>query len=176
MSTEPAINVENTNTFGNYLVHGIDEIILPEAVSWWPTAPGWKALAVVLIGLLAVVIFRLAKTWWHNRYRREALRQLDEHGNGKPLQDTVAVLPYFIKATALQAYPRQDIAALTGDGWLKFLDSHYPGPAFSHGPGEKLLCVAYQPKEQWQMNEDQCKALIGMSRDWIATHRVPVDV
>ena len=32
------------NSFGNYMLHGIDEISLPPAVSWWPQTLGWKLL------------------------------------------------------------------------------------------------------------------------------------
>jgi hypothetical protein len=75
-----------------------------------------------------------------------------------------------MKVTALQAYPRQDVASLSGDDWLMFLDSHYSGPSFSGGLGKKLLSVAYLPTEQWQLDDHESSALIEMSRHWIARH------
>ena len=165
--------IELTDTFGNYLIHGIDEIILPNTISWWPIAPGWQALGFIATLYLVVKAGRLAIRWWHNRYRREVLRQLSslQREVGSRLQDVVSVLPYYIRVTALQAYPRQDVASLSGDDWLTFLDTHYSGPSFSGGIGEKLLAVAYLPPEKWQLGEKESHALIEMSRHWIAKHR-----
>ena len=166
------MSIENTNTFGNYLVHGIDEIILPEAVSWWPSAPGWQVLALSSGLLLIVQVFRLAKRWWRNRYRREALRQLAQvqHQAGQLLDEVVSTLPYYIKATALQAYPRHDVASLSGNDWLAFLDAHYAGPSFQEGVGKNLLNIAYLPREKWQLNHQEATQLIKLSRQWIAHH------
>ena len=171
-----AVNVEGierSDSFGNYLIHGIDEILLPDTVSWWPTAPGWQVLGVAILVLLLFQIGRLARRWWRNRYRREALRQLAmvQQRAGSKLQDVVATLPYYLKVTALQAYSRRDVASLSGIDWLMFLDAHYPGPSFSVGVGEKLLSVAYLPRQQWQLNDQQSDTLIKMSRRWIAEHR-----
>lgn len=165
--------IETTDTFGNYLIHGIDEIMLPDSISWWPTAPGWQVLGVIAALLLIVKASRLAIRWWRNRYRREVLRQLtsvQRQANNR-LQDVVATLPYYMKVTALHAYPRKDVASLSGDNWLRFLDSHYSGPPFSGGIGEKLLDVAYLPPGQWQLTEQESDKLIEMSRRWIAKHR-----
>ena len=175
---EATVNIEDTDSFGNYLIHGIDEITLPEAVSWWPTAPGWKALAIIIVILLLFLCVRWIKRWWRNRYRREALRQLQQvqHHAGKQLQEVVAILPYYLKVTALQAYPRQAVASLSGDNWLAFLDKQYSGAAFSEGIGRKLLAVAYLPQDQWQLSEKDSEALISMSRSWISKHREARDV
>ena len=175
---QATVNIEDTDSFGNYLIHGIDEIILPDAVSWWPTAPGWKALAIIIVILLLFICVRWMKRWWRNRYRREALRQLQQvqRQAGKRLQEVVAVLPYYLKVTALQAYPRQDVASLSGENWLAFLDKKHSGAVFSEGIGRKLLAVAYLPNDQWQLSEKDSEALISMSRSWISNHREATDV
>lgn len=167
------MNIENADTFGNYLIHGIDEIIVPNAISWWPSAPGWQVLGVILLVGLLIQATRWAKRWWRNRYRREALRQLEQvqHKAGGQLQSVVALLPHYIKVTALQAYPRQDVASLTGHDWLAFLDAHYSGSSFSDGIGKKLLSVAYLPQERWQLNDEDSYKLIKMTRQWIAKHK-----
>jgi hypothetical protein len=172
MSTEIPEAIETTGTFGNYLIHGIDEIILPQAISWWPTAPGWQVLGTLILLLLFLQLGRTARRWWQNRYRREALRQLDS----VPEDSRLASLPYYIKVSALHAYPRQDVACLSGAKWLAFLDSHYDGPSFSTGVGKKLLAISYLPTEQWQLSDQEGAALIRMSRRWISKHRVATSV
>ena len=107
------------------------------------------------------------------RYRREALRQLKQlqQQSGSKALDVVAALPYYIKVTALQAYPRAEVANLSGENWLAFLDAHYPGPSFAEGTGRKLLAVSYLPREQWQLDDNESGRLIQMARQWIAKHR-----
>jgi hypothetical protein len=166
------MSVENTDTFGNYLLQGIDEIMLPGAIPWWPSAPGWKVLSLILLAWLLLCAIRLARRWWRNRYRREALRQLQtlqQQDDSKAL-DVVASLPHYIKVTALQAYPRAEVASLSGENWLTFLDAHYSGSSFSEGTGRKLLAVSYLPRERWQLDDNECDQLIQMVRQWIATH------
>ena len=172
------MSVENTETFGNYLVHGIDEILLPEVVPWWPSAPGWKVLGLIFLTWLLLRGIQLTRRWWRNRYRREALRrvkQLQQQAGGNAL-DVVAFLPYYIKVTALQAYPRAEVASLSGESWLAFLDAHYSGPPFTEGTGRKLLAVSYLPREQWQLNDSESDRLIQMVRQWIVTHHEAGDV
>lgn len=165
--------IENTNTFGNYLIHGIDEIIPPEPVSWWPSAPGWKLLAAIVLLWLLTRLVHWLMDQWHNRYRRQALRQLEavQQQAGDNLQAVLAVLPYYLKVTALQAYPRQQVARLSGHEWLAFLDAHYAGPSFATGVGEKLLTIDYLPPERWRLDAAESRALIAMTRRWIKTHK-----
>jgi len=167
------VNIEQTDTFGNYLVHGIDEMMLPPPVSWWPAAPGWKVLGVILIVWLMLLGIRRIRRWWRNRYRRVALQQLAriEQQAGGRWRDIVAVLPYYLKVTALQAYPRSEVASLSGDAWTRFLDAHYAGPPFASGVGKKLLAVAYLPPSQWHIDEAEAAQLQSMAHQWIATHR-----
>jgi hypothetical protein len=178
MSGETPEAIEETGTFGNYLIHGINEIILPESISWWPSAPGWQVLGFFIFSYCLFLIGRLLKRWLHNRYRREALRQIAsvQAQTDNQAEDVVAVLPFFLKAVALKAYPREDVASLSGNEWLTFLDSHYPGPPFSIGIGEKLVSIAYLPRDQWQLNDQECTRLIDMSQNWIQKHGQSIHV
>ncbi len=166
------MNIENTDTFGNYMIHGIDEIILPEAVSWWLSAPGWQFLGFFLGVVLLVYIWRLTKRWYQNRYRRKALQLLEQLEQNTSLTEIIAKLPFYIKTTALHAYPRTDVASLTGNDWLAFLDDHYSGPSFQQGTGRHLLTISYQSSDKWQFNDDEATQLLNMSRQWIANHKV----
>lgn len=169
------MSIENSDSFGNYLIHGIDEIMLPETISWWPSAPGWKVLTAIAAAWLLLRAVRMTRRWWRNRYRREALRQLQQLQQ-QTGDKAVAALPYYIKVTALQAYPRAEVASLSGDAWLAFLDAHYAGPSFAEGTGRKLLAISYLPREQWQLDDGEGNILIRMAQDWIAQHRETTDV
>jgi len=158
--------IENSATFGNYFIHGIDEIAVPQAIAWWPSTIGWKLLAVLLIVTGLLKLTKIARRWWQNRYRREALRQLVALSESQQL----AALPHYLKVTALQAYSREQVAGLSGQDWLTFLDAHCEGVSFSSEPGKRLLEIAYAPPLHQVLDSDQAKQLIQMSRHWIHKH------
>ena len=95
-------------------LENLQDIVTPAPVSWWPPAPGWWALFVVLLVVAMVVTFRVWRTWNGNAYRRAALRALGR-------ATTVAEIAEILKRTALAAYPRTEVAALTGPNWVKWL-------------------------------------------------------
>jgi hypothetical protein len=162
------------DTFGNYLLHGIEEIHLPEPVAWWPQTPGWIILAGLFLLWCLFRLYLAARIWWHNRYRRAALAQLDklEQRAAGQYQLVLPALPPLLKATALQAFPRADVAALSGEPWLAFLDRHYDGASFRQGSGRQLLSIAYRPEADWQLSAGEAQQLIAMCRHWLGQHRL----
>lgn len=160
------MNVENSGQFGNYLIHGIDEIVLPVPISLWPSTIGWKLLGLALVAYALYKVTVAVRNWWHNRYRREALRQLSTLA----VDAQLAALPFLLKATALHAYPREQVAALSGEQWLDFLDEHCADVSFRRDIGQNLLDMAYLPADQLRLNETQANELIALSRTWIERH------
>ena len=49
-----------------------------------------------------------------------------------------------LRRTMLAYAPRSEIAGLTGDAWLEWLDRDLPEPKFSNGPGRRLLDLPYR--------------------------------
>ena len=172
--------------FGNYLLHGIDEVQLPEAVSWLPQTLAWKVLGALLALWACYFVYQKYRLWRANHYRRYALRQLshlERHSETLERQNEIWAqaikrLPELLKATALQAYPRTEIAHLSGVEWLNMLDRKFGSPlflapeGFSTPAGKALLVIAYQPEESWQLDNNQCQQLMGLARRWIKGHKV----
>ena len=124
---------------------------LPDAVGWWPLAPGWWLLGA----LLALGCGLLARAWLRRRAhaaaRRKALRQLEEsrsayayHGNPVTLGAEVSEL---LRRTMLAYAPRAEVAGLTGDAWLEWLDRDLDRPLFRKGAGRSLLDLPYRNPE-----------------------------
>jgi len=90
------------------------EIILPPPAPWWPPAPGWWMLLGLLTLLGVIAAFRAWRTWRAAAYRRAALRKLAAAANASAIAE-------ILKRTALVAYPRKDVAALSGAAWLAWL-------------------------------------------------------
>lgn len=96
----------------------------PEPVHWWPLAPGWWLLGVLVLLGLAVVFWWVWQRWQSNRYRRDALRQLKRLcSEREPTLEQVNIL---LKATALRGWPRDQVAALNGEAWLRLLTDSCP--------------------------------------------------
>jgi Ca-activated chloride channel family protein len=149
-------------------VAGLIDMPLPQAVSLWPqTWPARTAIVVAVIALIATV-------WWivrrrrSNRYRREALAELHriERGDTGDTRAVAAELAALVRRTALAAFPREQVVALTGPAWLAFLDRAYRGGEFTRGAG-RALEAAYRPMPPEQ---GALSALIDLVRRWIRHH------
>ena len=124
------------------------DLHLPEAVGRWPLAPGWWfliALALVAIGYLLHLYLRHRS---QGAARRHALRQLDamttefeQHGDAVAFSSNLSEL---LRRTMLAYAPRRDVAGLTGDEWLRWLDRDLDQPRFQGETGRKLLELPYR--------------------------------
>jgi Ca-activated chloride channel family protein len=74
-----------------------------------------------------------------------------------------------VRRTALAAFPRQQIAPLSGAAWLAFLDQSSVGTEFSRGAGRWLVSAPYAKTEP---NDSQRPELIELTRRWIRGHHV----
>ncbi len=124
---------------------------LPEAIGWWPLAPGWWLLIAMVLIAAGLLIRRWLQRRAHAAARRKALRQLEEsrsayayHGNPVALGAEVSEL---LRRTMLAYAPRAEVAGLTGDAWLEWLDRDLDEPRFSEGPGRRLLELPYRNPE-----------------------------
>lgn len=110
------------------------DIHLPPPIGWWPPAPGWWLLASAVLLAISVATYFIVRRRRQRRYRHVALRQLEtihaqwqQHGDQRVFLQNVNQL---LKQVALAVFPAQQVAALSGDAWLRFLDSSVPQPQF----------------------------------------------
>jgi hypothetical protein len=148
---------------------GLVDIPLPAEVTLWPqTWPSRILVLVVVVGLICAALWAIHR-WRINRYRREALselRRIEAGAATSPPAELSAALGSLVRRTALAAFPRDQVASLTGAAWLSFLDRTDGRHAFSEGPGRALEISAYQ-----QAPAVDSGALIDTVRAWIKLHR-----
>lgn len=122
------------------------DIRLPDAVSWWPPAPGWWV--VVLFATVLVVVGVLRARRYLRSPSRAATRELTrirrDYRTTRDVHALAVALSIFLRRCVLAAFPRVEAAGLTGDAWLSFLDRTGATVAFSHGPGRVLISAPYQ--------------------------------
>lgn len=154
---------------------------LPDPVSWWPPAPGWWLLA----GLTLVGLWLAFRSW--QRWRRQgsstqaALRQLDELGktlarDGDRRRFVVGV-SQLLRRLALTRYSREQVAGLSGERWLAFLDAT-GGGGFAHGAGRVLAESIYRPdafQGQGSAQTFDPEPLNKLAAKWIRARHPPVE-
>ena len=142
-------------------LEGLNDIVVPEPVSLVPQTAGWIVLGVVIIAALTAWAAFAWRRYRRNAYRREALDLLDT----TPPQE----LPALVKRVALAATPRTEVASLTGDPWLEFLDRTYGGNGFSNGPGRALATLSFAAAAPDAGVPGELHDLVAL---WIRKHRV----
>ena len=152
----------------------LHDIIVPTPVPWWPPAPGWWWVMGAALLFLLAVSFRAFARWQHNRYRREALGRLAILGPAlkDPSRRGAALLEMaeLLKRTALTAWPRDQVASLTGPDWFKFLDRTGRGTRFSDGLGELLESAVHDPRTVAALEPRQIEEMTTQIHQWIKTH------
>ncbi len=140
------------------------DIVVPPPVPWWPPAMGWWILGAALLAALALLVAMALQHHRRNAYRRAALAELDAVG---PVDDAAgaAAVSAILKRTALVAYPRAAVAALTGERWLGFLDRAAGTEDFAKGPAAGLARAAFGAPV------GDGPAILAAARRWVKHHR-----
>jgi Domain of unknown function (DUF4381) len=162
---------ELTHKIAGDALAGLQELPLPAPVPYTPQTVGWVVIAIVLVALVALVIWRVARHRRANAYRRAALAELAVIER----EATVFELPVLLKRTAMAATSREHVAALTGVDWLRFLDRTLNTDAFTRGTGRLLTRIAYYDEGQLQkIPPADLQQLLHLSRRWIRHHHADV--
>lgn len=124
------------------------DLHLPVPIDWWPLAPGWWlliALALFGLGWLLLLAWRTRRFNAPRRYAIRALAELEAeyltNRNPVALGRQVSAL---LRRGMLAYAPRHEVAGLTGDSWLKWLDQGLPVPYFHTEGGKSLLQLPYR--------------------------------
>ena len=131
----------------------------PAPVDWWPPAPGWWVLAVLLLVLTGL-------GWWYHRrtaLRRAALKELRQlERNETDATRLASGVNQLLRRVALACFPRRQVAALSGAAWLRFLDTSSGGTGFCSGPGRVLATAPFARESRLERT-----ALLALARQWI---------
>lgn len=135
----------------------------PEPVSWWPPAPAWWVLAVLLLAAIFVIFYLLKR--YKNSFRRAAKRELDKivrdfnihHDDERLLKD----FSVFLRRVAIKKNSKE-VAGLTGSSWLNYLDELSEYKAFNGDYADILVSGPYQENIEFDS-----KGLISEIQRWV---------
>ena len=123
------------------------DLHLPEAIGWWPLAPGWWILIALAVGGLLYLLYRAWRHWRSNLPRRIALRELkklrSEYRHGADAISLSKRLSQLLRRAMLAYASRDEVAGLTGQSWLEWLDRGLEGQPFTKGPGRQIGSLPY---------------------------------
>ena len=126
------------------------DIHIPDPIAFWPPAPGWWVLVgAALLGVVGSVW--LFRRWRHSAYRSahhqfKVLRE--RYGSNHHEKDLVQGLSTLIRRYSMTVFGRDQVAGLTGMGWLTFLDKTGETQAFTTGVGKVLATVPYGAQDR----------------------------
>lgn len=158
--------------FGNYALGDFVEVVAPAAISWWPQTVGWWWLGAALGAIAAHRGWQCLRRWYRNRYRREAAARLRRLAGATDGNMAVADINRLLKLTALAAFSREQVARLSGEEWVNFLNRHSPTPAFSPEQGRLLALGTYTGKA---IDANTGQQLLAASLAWVLGHQSPAD-
>ena len=137
-------------------------------VPWWPPAPGWWVLALLVLVLLVWAGRRMLARYRLHQRRKQMLGWVDHlNANIDPNRNPQAYLSTLnriFKLVALRAFPDQQCAVLNGQEWAGFLIEK-----MKNVPSAESLAVLasgpYDPAPGF--DPDQMSEL---TRHWIKQH------
>lgn len=149
------------------------EPVAPPPVPMGPDTPSaWLAIALLVAGMLTISWW-LFRRWRAEAYRRAALRELDRVGlraadRGQRAAALIE-LNALLKRTALAAWPRASVAALSGEPWLRFLAST-GAPRVERRSLAPLNEVVYRSSAAANLDDAATRAVLAAARAWVRHH------
>jgi hypothetical protein len=146
----------------------LHEIELPATVAWWPPAPGWWLLPL-LIALLIVGFYWLRIIMRRPRLKRAAQAELERllqaTAAGEDELKCVQQLSRLLRRIGISYLPRASSAGVIGRDWYRKLNALGNTTGFSEGSIELLLSAPYQHNPR--IDRQALQKLQDEARGWV---------
>ncbi len=151
----------------------LKDIHLPDSILWWPPAPGWWVLGVVLIIFLFLMLLLLPKLWRWLRYKPVRSLSLKEfylikqsHQQQADQKQTLQAITTLLRRTVMSKSGRIGHAGVVGDDWINQLNQMSQKDCFTQAQEELLKYGRYQPAIEGQ-NKADIDSLLQSCENWI---------
>lgn len=140
------------------------DIHLPEAIGWWPLAPGWWGIMLVMLAGILLLVWL-----WRRQKRGEQALELALHEleylrrqYGRDGSTLVRELSVLLRRVAISQYGRKQVAGFTGSAWVDFLNQKAGKPLFNGNLQAFLTEMPYRPESAAETG-----AFVSATREWI---------
>ena len=141
----------------------LHDLYEPAPVQFRFETPGWYLLTGLLLVVIILFVIFQSRKYIKNRYRREALHELDS------LTHEILVFPQLfvvLKKAAMHKYGRERVGRLYGKEWLTFLEK----------TGKKVRLADYQEQIAQavyagkKIDPETQHAILLNAKKWVETH------
>ena len=144
------------------------DIHLPEPISWWPLAPGWWLLVATIVFIIAA-IFLFRRYQKKQALKKQVLAEFEilcaQHEQDKNTLSLLRSLSILLRRACISFYPRSEVASLTGDAWLAFLNTTGNEENFNSEQA-RLIATAPYLSEKTPLDIDAGK-FIELCQNWL---------
>jgi len=149
----------------------LKDIHLPVAMGWWPPAIGWWIVAggVPLSCLLIIWLYKRITKKTAVKSAKKLLAVIKQDTTAED-EDKLKQLSQLIRRVAISISPRAEVASLTGQAWLEYLDSSVKGKPFTLGVGAVFADAQYRQSPHPDLDITQ---LITLCENWLSAQKQP---
>ncbi|PHS38935.1 MAG: hypothetical protein COB07_02650 [Sulfurovum sp.] len=165
------MSVDLNQTIAEASLDNMHDIIVPDAVGFFPVAPGWYMLIVLFLALLLPFVMKRYRRYKGEQYKREALKELSTYSE-KSKENSIALLS-LAKRVALLSYGRKVVAHLSHEGWWDFMEEHSVVKV-STVFREEMQQLLYD--DTYSLDDAQYDRLKQTVEVWIKRHKVQKNV
>lgn len=144
----------------------LKDIHLPDAIGWWPPAFGWWLLLILVLVVILLVLISVRKRWERMAPYRAAMKEFERIAADYQLQKNPVKLSQqlsiLLRRIAISIMPRKEVAGLTGELWLEYLDKLSGQTILCSDTGRQLLQAPYRAGAT--VDGD---ALLAVCKQWI---------
>ncbi len=140
------------------------DIHLPQPGGFWPPAPGWWILLLIVLALTILAFVLVRRKHRRNRWLRAAKKELQRLEQSASADNQwFAALNQLLKQSARVRYPQRVPESLSGEPWIRFLLETSPKDRLASRPVvEAMVNSAWQPTPACRPAD-----AIGFARMWL---------
>ena len=158
--------VDMNQTIAEASLNNLNDIIVPDAVGFFPLAPGWFIVILLTLALFFHFAFKAYGRYQRTLYKREAMKELESYSTDS--RDEILALLTLAKRVGIAAYGRDQIAKLSGESWWDFMEE-YSKVKINKGLRSELSDLLYDASKQYE--NTQYITVKEMVTLWIKTHK-----
>ena len=161
------MSVELNKTIAEASLDNLHDIIVPDAIGFFPPAPGWYFVLLLLLALLFHFSIQAYRRYKKSLYRREALKELQNYRQ-ESRQNIMALLG-LAKRVGIVAYGRTEVAGLSEAKWWAFMEKH-SSAKISITVQKEISQLLYD--ENYVIQSALHENVTDFVTQWIKTHKV----